>query len=104
MQDIDSFIESLLQDNGIADADPDVKEEMKSEIKPQLIKQIEKEAVLNLSEEKIGELANLMDAPDFTDDKMLDFLRNAGVNLDEVAEKTKPRFRAAYLNLPEEQA
>jgi predicted XRE-type DNA-binding protein len=103
MQNIDGFIDGLLQEKGTAGIDQDALEEIKSEMKTTLISQIEKAAVLKLEKDKLSELAGLMTSKDFTESNMLEFIKQAGVNLEEVAEATKQQFRNFYLNLPEEQ-
>lgn len=97
MQNIDDFIESLLNDKGITDVDPEIKEELKTDMKNRLLDQINRAAIMQLSEEKAAELAELVDKPDFTDEKMTEFLQNSGVNLTEVALDTMLKFRGFYL-------
>ena len=97
MQNIDEFIESLLNDKGITDVDPETKEELKSDMKNRLLDQINRAAIMQLSEEKAAELADLVDNPDFTNEKMTEFLQNSGVNLTEVALDTMLKFRGFYL-------
>jgi len=97
MQNIDEFIESLLNDKGITDVDPEIKEELKTDMKNRLLDQINRAAIMQLSEEKAAELADLVDNPDFTNEKMTEFLQNSGVNLTEVALDTMLKFRGFYL-------
>ncbi len=97
MQNIDEFIESLLNDKGITDVDPETKEELKTDMKNRLLDQINRAAIMQLSEEKAAELADLVDNPDFTNEKMTEFLQNSGVNLTEVALDTMLKFRGFYL-------
>ena len=101
IQTIDSFIEQLLIDKGITDTDPDTLEELKKEMSERLIDQINKAAVMQLSEEKAAELANLVDDPEFTNEKMTEFMQNSGVNLAEVTLDTMLRFRTFYLGTGE---
>ena len=90
-------IESLLNDKGITDVDPEIKEELKTDMKNRLLDQINRAAIMQLSEEKAAELADLVDNPDFTNEKMTEFLQNSGVNLTEVALDTMLKFRGFYL-------
>ena len=55
-----------------------------------------------LLEEKAAELADLVDSTDFTDEKMTEFMQNAGVNLEEVTLETMLQFRSFYLGNTEE--
>ena len=97
MQSVDEFIETILNDKGITDIEPDVRNELKEDMKQRLIDQINKAAVMQLSEEKAAELANLVDDPNFTDEQMTEFMQKSGVNLPEVALDTMLKFRGFYL-------
>ena len=101
MQNIDDFIESLLIEKGITDVEPDVREELKNDMKKRLLDQIDKAAIMQLSEEKAAELAQKLDDPDFTNEQMTEFMQNSGVNLAEVALDTMLRFRNFYLGTGE---
>ena len=97
MQNIDDFIESLLNDKGITDVDPEIKEELKADMKNRLLDQINRAAIMQLSEEKAAELAELVDDPEVTNEKMTEFLQTSGVNLTEVTLDTMLKFRGFYL-------
>lgn len=101
MQNIDEFIESLLNDKGITDVEPEIREELKADMKKRLEDQINRAAVEALSEEKAAELAKLIDEPDFTNEKMTQFMQDSGVNLTEVALETMLKFRSFYLGAEE---
>lgn len=101
MQSVDEFIESLLVDKGITGIEPDVREELKTEMKTRLLDQINKAAIMQLSEEKAAELAAMVDDPNFTNEKMTEFMQNSGVNLVEVALETMLQFRNFYLSSEE---
>ncbi len=97
MQSVDDFIESLLKDKGITDLDPEVKEELVADMKQRLMDQINTAAIMQLSEEKVDELNVLLESPDFTAEKMTEFMQNSGVNLTEVTLDTMLKFRSFYL-------
>lgn len=97
MQSVDEFIESLLKDKGITEVEPDIKEELKKDMTNRLIDQINKAAIMKLSEEKATELARLMDDPNFTNDDLTKFMQDSGVNLTEVALDTMLKFREFYM-------
>ena len=101
MQNVDEFIEQLLTDKGITDVEPDVREELVAETKERLMDQINKAAIMQLSEEKAAELANKVDDPNFTNEQMTEFMQNSGVNLTEVALETMLQFRNFYLQTGE---
>lgn len=100
-QNIDDFISQLLVDKGIKDLEPEIEEDLKNDMKTRLMDQINKAAVMQLSEEKAAELAGMVDDPDFTNEKLTEFMQNSGVNLTEVAIDTMLQFRSAYLGVGE---
>lgn len=93
---VDEFLESLLADKGI-DVEPDIKEELINEMRGKLTDEINRAAINALSEEKADELAKLIDDPEFTDEKMAEFMQNSGVDLASVTLDTMLRFRTFYL-------
>lgn len=101
MQNIDDFIENLLTEKGITDIEPDIKADLKNDMKKRLLDQIDKAAVMQLSEEKAAELTKLVGDPDFTNEKMTEFMQKSSVNLTEVALDTMLKFRNFYLGTGE---
>lgn len=97
MQNIDEFIEQLLVDKGITDLDLDIKTELKTDMKARLVEQINKAAILELPEEKAIELSKLSEDPNFKNEDAKNFIKNAGINLAEVAQATMQKFRNFYL-------
>ncbi len=97
MQSVDEFVESILDDKGITNVEPDIRQELKEDMKKRLMDQINRAAVMKLSEEKVAELNKLMDEPDFTNEKMTEFMKNSGINLSEVALDTMIKFRGFYM-------
>ncbi len=98
MQNVDEFIEQLLADKNITDLAPEIKEELKNDMKRRLLDQIDRAAVMKLSEEKAAELAEKVEDPNFTNEDMSKFMQDSGVNLAEVALDTMLRFRNLYLS------
>ena len=97
MQNVDEFIEQLLTDKGITDVEPEIRQELVAEMKERLMDQINKAAIMQLSEEKAAELAEKVDDPNFTNEQMTEFMQNSGVNLAEIALDTMLKFRNFYL-------
>ena len=97
MESVDQFIEQLIIDKGVSDIEPEILAEMKAEMKQKLLDQIDRAAVMKLSEEKATELAAKVDDPEFTNEKMTEFMANSGVDLTQVALETMLKFRTFYL-------
>lgn len=100
-QNIDDFISQLLVDKGIKDLEPEIEQSLKNDMKTRLMDQINKAAIMQLSEEKADELSGMIDDPDFTNEKLTEFMQNSGVNLTEVTIDTMLQFRSAYLGVGE---
>lgn len=97
MESVDQFIEQLLVDKGMVDLEPAVKTELMADMKERLLGQIERAAIMKLTEEKAKELDQKMDEPDFDDAKMTEFMQNSGVDLAQVAAEVMLMFRDLYL-------
>lgn len=97
MQNLDEFIESLLNDKGITTPDDATRNELKQEMKDRLLDQIDRAAIQALPEDKAAELAGKVDNPNFTNEDMTKFIQDSGVNLTEVALDTMLKFRSFYL-------
>ena len=100
-QGVDDFLASLLDENGITNLEPKIRQDLIDDMRQRLFNQINKEAILRLSEEKASELSTKLDDPNFTGDDMAQFLRDNSVNLTEVALDTMVKFRGFYLGVKE---
>lgn len=101
MQNIDESIESLLREKGITQIEPEVKEELKADMKDKLLDQINRAAVQSLSEDEAANLAKLIENPDFTNEKMTQFIQNSSVDLTNITSETMARFKKFYLGTEE---
>ena len=88
MQNIDEFIEDLLNKKGISIDDPEIRAGTISDMKEKLEKQIDRACIESLSEENAKELASLIDQPDFNNDKMTEFMLNSGVDMEKITLET----------------
>ena len=101
MESLDEFIEQLLIDKGITSQDPETKAELIKELRTMLLDQINKAAIMQLSEEQADELTQKLDDPEFTDEKMTEYMEQSGVDLTSVAIETMVRFRQYFLETEE---
>ncbi|MBR3270261.1 hypothetical protein IKG07_03385 [Candidatus Saccharibacteria bacterium] len=97
MQNINDFIESLIQEKGISIDDEEAKKEVVADMAAKLQEEINRASVEALPEEKAKELAEKIDDPNFTEDKIAEFIQNSGVDIAKIIEETKNRFREFYL-------
>ncbi|MBQ6410074.1 hypothetical protein IJI18_02350 [Candidatus Saccharibacteria bacterium] len=97
MQKIDDFLESLLKKKGLSDVDPEIKKDLMADMRNQLEAQLNRAAIQSLSEEKAQELANLIGKPDFTTEKLTEFMQKSGVDFEKIALETLQQFKKLYL-------
>lgn len=98
MQNLDSFMEGLLQASGTAkDMPEDVKKQMKDEMTRTLLNQIDRAAIDQLTEEQAAELSEKVDDPNFTPEMMTKFVEDCGVDYGQVTLDTMVQFRRFYL-------
>ena len=98
MQSVDDFINTLLDEKGISDVEPEIREELKEDMKARLMEQINRAAIMQLPEDKATELAEKVDDPEFNDEKMAEFMKESGVDLAGVTLDTMLQFRNFYLD------
>lgn len=97
MQKIDDFIEDLLKKKGLSDVDEEVKKDLINDMKTQLETQLNRACIQALPEEKAKELATLIEKPDFTAQKMTEFVQKSGVDFGQIALETLQKFKSLYL-------
>ncbi len=97
IQPLNEFFNNLLKEKGLTNLEHSVKQSMIAEMTTLLMDQINKAAIMKLSEEQADKLARLIDDPNFTNEKMTEFIVNSGVNLTEVTLDTMLKFRELYL-------
>ena len=97
IQNIEKFISQLLVENGIINLEPDIEADIKEEMEAIFIDQIVQVATARLSEEKAAELAQKLEDPEFTKEKLIDFLQKSGIDLTEIMLETMIKYRNLYL-------
>jgi len=96
MQNLDDFMESLLQEKGIT-VDGEVREQLKADMVQRLMTQIDRATLNRLSEEQATELNDKLDDPNFTNEMAADYIKECGIDQQEIALETMVQFRALYL-------
>lgn len=98
MENVEAFVDQLIEEKGYSDLDDDVREELRNDMITRLLDQIDMAAINALPEEKAIELADKIDnEDDFNDDKVMQFIQDSGVDLQQVALETMLQFRMLYL-------
>ena len=97
MENVEDFIDQLIDEKGYSDLDDDVRQELKTDMIQRLMDQIDQAAINALPEDKAIELADKLDDESFDDEKVAEFMQNSGVDLQQVALETMLQFRMLYL-------
>ena len=96
MQNLDDFMESLLQEKGI-DVDGEVREQLKADMTQRLLDQIDRATIAQLTEEQATVFSEKLDDPDFDDAKAAEFIKRCGIDTQQVALETMIQFKGLYL-------
>ena len=99
MEKIDQFLEDLLDARGITHLEPEAREEIKAQLKTELLEQIDRAAINELSSEQVDELSKKMDDPNFTEDQVYEYILNSGVDVENTTLETILKFRDLYLGV-----
>ena len=102
MQNTDQFLETLLQEKGMGDLMPEIKQQVMDELRAELNKQISRAAMMQLDEEKLNELDKLSQGSDFKREQLIEFVQNNGVNMEAVTQDVMAKFRDFYLGNEEQ--
>ena len=97
MEQIDEFMDRLIEERGSTNLSEDARKELKQVLTQELLDQIDKAAIYALPEDKAIELAKKTDDPNFTNDDMAKFIQDSGVDLQQIALHTMVEFRNFYL-------
>jgi predicted house-cleaning noncanonical NTP pyrophosphatase (MazG superfamily) len=93
MQNIDEFVDRLLSEKGVTNADSTYKEELKEKI----LSKIDETALEQLNDTQLAELVKLVEDPTFDDDKMRSYITNVGININNIAMTAMQAFRSQFL-------
>ena len=96
MQNLDDFMESLLQEKGIK-VEGEVREQLKEDMTQRLLNQIDRATLNRLTEKQAVELSDKLDDPNFGQDEAAEYIKSCGIDAQEVALETMVQFRAFYL-------
>ena len=93
MQNLDEFVEQLMSEKGIINADPVYKEELKEKV----LSKIDETALEQLNDSQLAELVQLVEDPTFDSNKMRSFITDAGININNIAMTAMQAFRSQFL-------
>ena len=97
MDQLAQFIDQLIKDKHLPTTDEKVLAELKADLTQRLVDQIDRAAIEALPEEKAIELAEKLDDPNFGAEQTTAFLKESGVEFEQVVANTMVAFRRMYL-------
>jgi hypothetical protein len=102
--ELDQFIGGILDAKKLSGIDQDVRAQLVTDLKQQLLDQINRALIGALSEDKLDEFNTLLEDPKTTDETVQTFITTSGVDIDRVTAKTMLQFRDLYLQSAEDRA
>lgn len=100
--ELDKFVADILEAKQFTTVDDEVRTQLLSDLKKELIEQINTALVEALPEEKVEGLNMLFGNPDTTDEEITQYIVESGVDVQRVTAQTMLFFRGLYLQTPEE--
>ncbi len=97
-EQLDQFLEQLLDDKGLTMIEGEVREEVKAGMAERLLDQIDQAVINALPEDKAIELSNKLDDENFTNEDAAQFISDCGVDVSGISYETMLQFRSFYLN------
>ena len=97
MDKIHEFMGNLLDQKGITDIEEDARQHLIEDMSEMLMQQIDRAAIDALPEDKAVELANGLQDGSIKSEDVPNFMKESGLNLEEISLVTMLRFRDLYL-------
>lgn len=99
VDEVDQFLGQIIDEKNLTGITPEIKAHLVEDMRNRLMEQIDRAMVNALRPEQVQQLNSLLDAPNFSDDKVQAFFKDAGVDAERVALDTMMRFRQYYLGM-----
>ena len=100
--ELDRFVAEILEAKQLSGVNDDVRAQLLSDLKQQLLDQINNALINALPEDSLDHFNALLDNSDTTDEEVQQFIMNSGVDVGRVTTETMLLFRGLYLESPEE--
>lgn len=92
---LDKFIDQLITEKGLSDKDPEVAQQIRTDLWELLDRKLDAVILTNLPEEKLGDFEALIDTGE--PEAVKEFISKNVPNLDEVIARGLLEFRQAYI-------
>lgn len=100
--ELDQFVEEMLTASEFSDVSENVHAQLVSDLKEELVNQINRALINALPDDKIDQLNALLDDENVNNAQIEQLIADSGVDTKDVAMKTMLRFRDSYIQ-PETQ-
>lgn len=100
MEQVNEFIDSLIDEKGLS-VEGDVREELRKDMADRLLTQIDNALINALPSDKVAELNEKLDNPDFSEQDTYDFINNSGIDTQRVILETMMQFKMLYIGADE---
>ena len=95
--ELDSFVESLIDEKNISGLTPEGRVQIAGEIKDELVQQINRAILMELPDEKLDEIDQKMEAGEMNPEDLQQFVQDSGVDVAKITTETMLYFKAFYL-------
>ncbi|MDO4729681.1 MAG: hypothetical protein Q4A96_00585 [Candidatus Saccharibacteria bacterium] len=100
MEQVNQFIDSLIDEKGLS-VEGDVREELRQDMADRLMTQIDNALINALPSDKVAELNEKLDDPNFSEQDTYDFINNSGIDTQRVILETMMQFKMLYVGADE---
>lgn len=95
---IDLFVEGIMEEKGVHAPTDEIEDDVKNELKKQLLSEIDRSLIAELPDEKLEELSRSATANGQLDpNSVAEAIEDANLNVAEITAGTMQRFREIYL-------
>lgn len=97
MDTIDAFLKKMIDEKEYSGLTADVQAQLIKDMRAELVDQIDKSIISEMTKQQAIDFAKLCDSPDVDQEKIEDFITKTGINRQAIAARTMVRFRDYYL-------
>jgi hypothetical protein len=95
--ELQAFVSELLKEKNYESFSESELNDAKADLMERLVAQLEIALISKLDDDKANELADRLESEDLSDDEIGQFMRENGVNIEEITSKTKEDFKKFFL-------
>lgn len=97
--ELDRFIETIVRDKHYATTSDEVKAQIKEDMKRELLYQIDRSVISQLTTKQINKFGDLCDNPNTKPEDIQNFIASSGVDTRRIAIQTMLKFGQYYLGV-----